>query len=159
MLDIEPQECAPGRPRLTVAAIAERNGRFLLVEEHSAKNGLVLNQPAGHVEHGETLQDAVIRETFEETAWRFKPQTLVGVYLWKHPSGQSSYLRVCFAGTVGAHEPTVPLDEGIVRALWLSREELAVQGDRLRSPMVLKTIDDYLAGESYPLSVLKSLLA
>lgn len=159
MLNFEPKESPVGRPRLTVAAIAERNGRFLVVEEHSAANGLVLNQPAGHVEHGETLQDAVIRETFEETAWRFQPQVLVGVYLWKHPSGQSSFVRVCFAGTVDGHEPAAPLDEGIVRALWLSRDELAAQGQRLRSPMVLRTIDDYLAGETYPLSVLKSLLA
>lgn len=153
------QDLSAGRPRLTVAAIVERDGRFLLVEEQSASGGLVLNQPAGHVEHGETLLEAVIRETFEETGWRFSPEFLVGVYLWKHPGGISSFLRVCFAGAVDGHDPESPLDEGIERALWLSREELMAQQTRWRSPLVIGTIDDYLAGERYPLAVLKSLLA
>ena len=147
------------RPRVTVASVVERDGRFLVVEERSdSGGGLVINQPAGHVEHGETLAEAVARETFEETAWRFSPEFLVGVYVWAHPSGSSSYLRVCFGGSVHGHEPDSPLDAGIERALWLSREELAAQGGRLRSPLVLGVIDDYLAGERYPLSVLKSLL-
>jgi len=155
----QPQSFSGARPRLTVAAIAERDGRFLLVEERSAAGSLVLNQPAGHVEHGETLLEAVIRETFEETGWSFRPEFLVGVYLWKHPSGQNSYLRVSFAGAVEAHDPESALDEGIERALWLSRDELMARRDRLRSPMVIRTIDDYLAGERYPLTVLKSLLS
>jgi 8-oxo-dGTP pyrophosphatase MutT (NUDIX family) len=147
------------RPRLTVAAIVERAGQFLVVEERSAEGGLVLNQPAGHVEHGETLVEAVVRETFEETGWRFSPEFLVGVYLWKHPGGYNSYLRVSFAGSVDDHEPDSPLDEGIERALWLSRDELARRRQSLRSPMVLGNIEDYLAGERYPLAVLKSLLS
>ncbi|MDD5036487.1 MAG: NUDIX hydrolase [Methylococcaceae bacterium] len=144
------------RPRVTVAAIAEREGRFLVVEERVNGGELVINQPAGHVEHGESLLEAVMREALEETAWRFTPQYLIGIYLWAHPSGQSSYLRVCFGGSVDGHEPERALDEGIERALWLSRDELPVE--RLRSPLVLGVIDDYLAGERYPLSVVKSFL-
>ena len=147
------------RPRVTVASVVERDGRFLVVEERPDGGGLVINQPAGHVEHGETLLEAVARETFEETAWRFTPEFLVGVYLWTHPSGKSCYLRACFGGSVGGHEPGRALDEGIERALWLSRDELAAQRGRLRSPLVLGVIDDWLAGERYPLSVLKSFLA
>lgn len=158
MQDIKIPNQVCERPRLTVAAIVEREGRFLLVEEQSA-NGLVLNQPAGHVEPNESLIEAAIRETFEETAWRFVPEFLVGVYLWKNPTGANSYLRVCFAGEVTHHEPDSPLDEGIERAVWLSKQELDGQSSRLRSPLVMQTVDDYLAGERYPLSLLKSLLA
>jgi 8-oxo-dGTP pyrophosphatase MutT (NUDIX family) len=140
--------------------VVERDGRFLVVEERpETGGGLVINQPAGHVEHGETLLEAVARETFEETAWRFTPEFLVGVYLWAHPSGKSSYLRVCFGGSVHGHEPGSPLDAGIERALWLARDELQARSGRLRSPLVLAVVDDYLAGERYPLGVLKSLLA
>lgn len=146
------------RPRVTVASVVERDGRFLVVEERPETGGLVINQPAGHLEHGETLLQAVVRETFEETAWHFTPEHLVGVYLWAHPSGQTSYLRVCFCGSVHGHEPERPLDEGIVRALWLTREELQAQSERLRSPLVLGVVDDYLAGERYPLGLLKSFL-
>lgn len=146
------------RPRVTVASVIERDGRFLVVEERPGRGGLVINQPAGHLEGGETLLEAAARETFEETGWRFTPEFLVGVYLWAHPNGQISYLRVCFGGSVYGHEPDSPLDEGIERAVWLSRDELAAQSGRLRSPLVLGVIDDYLAGERYPLSVLKSFL-
>ena len=149
----------PERPRLTVAAIAEREGRFLLVEERTTTDGLVFNQPAGHVETGETLLEAVVRETLEETAWQFAPEFLVGIYLWQHPTGQSSYLRICFAGQAIAHDPDQPLDQGIERALWLTRDELDTHSSRLRSPLVLRTVDDYLAGERYPLTLLKSLLS
>jgi 8-oxo-dGTP pyrophosphatase MutT (NUDIX family) len=145
------------RPRVTVASVVERDGRFLVVEERPETGaGLVINQPAGHVEHGETLLEAVARETFEETAWRFTPEYLVGVYVWAHPSGNSSYLRVCFGGSISDHEPDSPLDEGIVQAVWLNREELQTRAGQLRSPLVLRVIDDYLAGERYPLSLLKS---
>ncbi len=148
------------RPRVTVASVVERDGRFLVVEERpESGGGLVINQPAGHVEHGETLMEAVMRETFEETAWRFTPEFLVGIYLWAHPSGRVSYLRVCFGGTVDGHQPDSPLDEGIARAVWLTRDELLAQHERLRSPLVLGVIDDYLTGERYPLGVLKSFLA
>ena len=146
------------RPRVTVASVIEQDGRFLVVEERPENGGLVINQPAGHLEGGETLPEAAARETFEETGWRFTPEFLVGVYLWAHPNGQISYLRVCFGGSVHGHEPDSPLDEGIERAVWLSRDELQAQSERLRSPLVLGVIDDYLAGERYPLSLLKSFL-
>jgi ADP-ribose pyrophosphatase YjhB (NUDIX family) len=153
------KQATPPRPRVTVAAVAEREGRFLVVEERSLEGELVINQPAGHLEHGEDLLAAVQREAFEETGWHFQPEHLVGVYLWAHPRGDVSYLRVCFCGQVHSHQPDSPLDEGIERALWLSREELAARSERLRSPLVLGVIDDYLAGERYPLSLLKSFLA
>lgn len=159
MQTLLPSSSTPQRPRLTVAAVVEHDGRFLLVEERVGSGNLVINQPAGHVEHGESLVDAAVREAFEETAWRFTPQALVGVYLWAHPSGLSSYLRVCFCGTVDDHVPGSSLDEGVERAIWLSREELQAEQARLRSPLVLSVVDDYLAGERYPLSLLKTLLA
>ncbi len=146
------------RPRVTVASVIEQDGRFLVVEVHTDGGGLVINQPAGHVEHGETLLEAVSRETFEETAWRFTPEFLIGVYLWEHPSGRSSYLRVCFGGSVYGYQADSPLDEGIEHTLWLTRDELQAQTDRLRSPLVLGVIDDYLTGERYPLDLLKSFL-
>ncbi|MEI7868674.1 MAG: NUDIX hydrolase [Candidatus Methylumidiphilus sp.] len=146
------------RPRVTVASVIERDGRFLVVEELTTTGDVVINQPAGHVEHGETLLEAVVRETFEETAWQFTPEFLIGVYLWAHPSGGNSYLRVCFGGAVGAHQTDSPLDEVILRTHWLNRDELQARNERLRSPLVLGVIDDYLAGERYPLGVLKSFL-
>jgi len=144
-------------PRLTVAAVVEQDGRFLVVEERAQTGELVINQPAGHVEHGESLLEAVIRETYEETAWRFTPEHLIGIYLWRHPAGKVSYLRFCFTGSVSDHVPGSPLDEGIERTLWLSRAELQADQRRLRSPLVLSVIDDYLAGERHPLSLLKTL--
>jgi ADP-ribose pyrophosphatase YjhB (NUDIX family) len=145
------------RPRVTVAAIVERDGRFLFVEERDVRGDLVINQPAGHVEGGETLLDAVVRETFEETGWHIHPEQLVGLYLWSRPDGAASYLRVAISGRAERHEPEAPLDEGILRAVWLSPEELAERKERLRSPMVMRCLEDYLAGERYSLSVLKSL--
>lgn len=147
------------RPRVTVAAIVERDGRFLVVEEQATDGGLVINQPAGHVEGGESVIAAVIRETFEETGWRFRPEALVGIYLWRKPDGNVGFLRIGIAGSVDDHDPDSPLDEGIVQSLWLTREELLSEKIRLRSPLVMKCIDDYLSGERYPLSVLKSLLS
>lgn len=142
------------RPDLTVAAIVERNGEFLLVEERVA-NRMVINQPAGHVERGEQLIDAVIRETLEETAWTFVPHALIGVYLWDQIDRQRSYLRFAFCGEITHHDPHRPLDRGIERTLWLGREQLQARSAQLRSPMVLDCINDYLAGRRYPLEVLK----
>ena len=122
-------------PEVTVAAIVERDGRFLMVEERIGGR-LVLNQPAGHLEDRETLLEAVIRETREETAWRFQPEALVGIYLWRNPDNDRSFLRFAFCGTVDDHQPTQPLDTGIVRALWMSHEQLLAQPARLRSPLV-----------------------
>jgi len=147
------------RPRITVAAVVERDGRFLFVEELDPQNILVINQPAGHVEGGESLPDATVRETFEETGWLIQPEHLVGVYLWSRPDGSASFCRVAIAGRAERHDPCAPLDEGILRPVWLTPEELAQRKDSLRSPMVLRCLEDYLAGERYPLSLLKSMLA
>jgi ADP-ribose pyrophosphatase YjhB (NUDIX family) len=133
-------------PALTVAAVIERGGRFLMVEE-MIRGQCVLNQPAGHVEQGETLPDAVIRETLEETAWQFAPEAVTGIYLWQAAPATRRFLRVVFTGRCGAHDPERALDRGIIRTLWLSREQLLAQPTTaLRSPMVLRSIDDYLAG-------------
>lgn len=133
-------------PEVTVAAIAERDNRFLIVEERITGR-LVLNQPAGHLEDGETLIDAVIRETREETAWRFKPDALVGTYLWRSPVDGRSFLRFAFCGTVDEHHAHQPLDTGIQRTLWLAHEQLLAQSSRLRSPLVLRCLQDYLLGK------------
>ena len=142
---------------VTVAAIIERDNRFLMVEETSA-NRRVINQPAGHLEDGETLVEAVKRETLEETAWVFEPQEIVGIHLWRHPDAADSFLRISFSGHCLHHDPDRTLDTGIVRTLWLSKEQLASEHNRLRSPLVLRCINDYLDGERYPLSLIKSLI-
>ena len=146
------------RPRVTVAAIVHRDERFLLVEEHAVDGGIVFNQPAGHVEAGESILEALTRETFEETGWRIRPESLVGVYLWQHPNQSISYLRIAMSGIPENHDANATLDEGIVQAHWLTRDELARLRPQHRSPLVMRCIEDYLAGERYPLSVLKSLL-
>jgi 8-oxo-dGTP pyrophosphatase MutT (NUDIX family) len=143
-------------PHLTVAALIENDGRFLMVQEYIAGKS-VYNQPAGHLEDNETLTDAVIRETLEETAWHFEPQSLTGIYHWRHPENHETFIRVCFAGKGLFHDPTYKLDSCIERTLWLSAEAVRRQPDKLRSPMVRLSIDDYLAGSAYPLSLLKSL--
>jgi 8-oxo-dGTP pyrophosphatase MutT (NUDIX family) len=132
-------------PDVTVAAVVMRDQRFLVVEERISGR-LVLNQPAGHLEDGETLLDAVIRETREETAWRFEPQALVGTYLWRNPDNGRGFLRFAFCGEVADHRAQQALDRGIVRALWLSRADLLAQPARLRSPLVMRCIDDFLLG-------------
>ncbi len=145
----------PDRPRVTVAAIAERNGRFLFVEERDAHGSLVINQPAGHLEVGESLTEGVVREALEETAWRVEPESLVGVYVWGKADRTVTYLRVAIAVSVIEEFPERPLDEGIERAIWLSREELIERSHQHRSPLVLQCVDDYLQGSRHPLSILK----
>ena len=140
------------KPHATVAAIVEKDGKFLIVEE-SINDEIVYNQPAGHLEANESLIDAVIRETQEETAWTFSPEALVGIYLWPQPNTDRTFLRFAFCGTCNNHQANQKLDDGIVRALWLSKDELK-QSTNLRSPMVIKNIDDYLAGQRYPLDIL-----
>jgi NADH pyrophosphatase NudC (nudix superfamily) len=140
----------PPPPDVTVAALAERQGRFLLVEERIARR-VVFNQPAGHVERGETLLQAVARETREETAWRFTGEAFLGAYLWKHPGTGRSSLRFTFIGSVSDHDALQPLDHGILRTHWLTRAQVLEQVARLRSPLVLRCIDDYLAGQRHPL--------
>ncbi len=144
-------------PHVTVAAVIEQNGKFLMVEETS-NSQLVFNQPAGHLDEGETLLEAVSRETLEETAWHFTADYLVGVYLWTGEHNGVTYIRFCYAGQVGAHEPDRVLDDGIHAAHWLSRDELSAKADQLRSPMVLLCIDDYLSGKRLPLDCVTHLL-
>jgi 8-oxo-dGTP pyrophosphatase MutT (NUDIX family) len=146
----------PLRPDVTVAAVTEEDGRFLVVEER-IKQRLVFNQPAGHVENGETLLQAVIREVREETAWGFEPHALLGAYLWRNPSTGRSTLRFAFSGAVADHDAAQPLDRGIVTTHWLSRVELLERGPRLRSPLVLRCIDDYLVGKRLPLDAVACL--
>ena len=141
------------KPNTTVAAIIEDDGRFLLVEEE-ADGDVLFNQPAGHLEYGETLLDAARREVLEETGHVFEPQSLVGVYLYPNPRVDIVYLRFCFAGTAQAPRETPTLDDGIIRTLWLNRDEIGELGGRLRSDMVPRCIDDYLASNRYPLDML-----
>jgi 8-oxo-dGTP pyrophosphatase MutT (NUDIX family) len=143
-------------PDITVAAVTETDGRFLVVEERINRR-LVFNQPAGHVERGETLLAAVVREVREETAWGFNPQALVGVYLWRNPSSGRSTMRFAFTGTVADHDAQQPLDRGIVGTHWLSRQDLVEREQRLRSPLVLKCIEDYLGGTRRPLETVGDL--
>ncbi len=145
------------KPDVTVAAIAERDGRFLFVEER-ASGRVVLNQPAGHLEDGETFLDAVVRETLEETAWSFRPQAIVGVYVWRPLHLGRTFLRVAFCGDLESHDPARNLDRGILRTRWLGRDQLLAPGARLRSPLVLQCVDDYLAGTRHPLSLISHLI-
>jgi 8-oxo-dGTP pyrophosphatase MutT (NUDIX family) len=135
---------------VTVAAVVEREERFLMVEEH-ARGARVFNQPAGHLEPGESLVDAAVRETREETGFRFEPRYVLGIYLWRSEAADTSFLRVTFIGSGEAPAGPVQLDEGIVAVHWLSRNQLLSRSEQLRSPMVLQCIDDYRAGIRYPL--------
>lgn len=140
-------------PHVTVAAIVEDHGRFLLVEEQ-ADGERVFNQPAGHWERGESLLEAVIRETREETAHTFVPEALLGIYRWHHPGRDITFLRIAFIGSVSDHDPAQALDHGILQTHWMARADLVTCADRLRSPQVLRCVDDYLAGKRYDLGIL-----
>jgi len=141
------------KPNVTVAAVIQRDGKFLLVEEET-ENGLAFNQPAGHLECGESLVDAAVRETLEETAYHFVPTHLVGIYNWRHPTKDVTYLRFAFGGEVRGFEAERSLDEGIVAARWLALEEVKATAARHRSPLILRCIEDSLAGRRYPLELL-----
>jgi 8-oxo-dGTP pyrophosphatase MutT (NUDIX family) len=144
------------KPSVTVAAIVERSGRFLLVEEQT-REGLRLNNPAGHLDPEESLLQAVEREVLEETACRFTPEALIGVYLsrFRRADGEDvTYLRFSFSGSVSEPDPALALDAGIVRTLWLTSDELRACRERHRSPLVLQSIEDHLAGRRFPLEVL-----
>jgi 8-oxo-dGTP pyrophosphatase MutT (NUDIX family) len=142
------------KPSATVAAVIERNGRFLLVEEPVAGR-LVLNQPAGHLDPGESLVAACRREVLEETAHRFEPTALVGIYRWHYAPADVTFLRFCFRGRIEGLERR-PLDPQITALHWLSREELAARRADHRSPLVQRCVDDYLAGRQFSLEVLSS---
>lgn len=147
------------KPHVTVAAIIERDGRFLIVEEEISEdmNGAVIryNQPAGHLDENESLVHACSRETLEETAWHFTPQHLVGVYQWRVPARDLTYLRFAYCGQLGAHEAGRALDDGIQRALWLTPAELEALREQHRSPLVMQCVRDYLAGQRFPLELVK----
>lgn len=141
------------KPNVTVAAVVERDGRFLLVEEQT-EDGIRLNQPAGHLDEGESLLAAVVREAFEESAYTIEPSHLIGVYRWREPKQGRTYLRFAFAAQVVTHVPAQALDTGIIRALWLDHAGVTAAAAQHRSPLVLRCIDDYRAGIRYPLDLL-----
>ena len=144
------------KPHATVAAVIERDGLFLMVKEES-DGEIVYNQPAGHLDPHESLIEAAVRETREETAWRFHPEALVGIYRWVQTAKDRTYIRAAFCGNCDDHDPAQTLDEGILDAVWLSRDDLLAMENQLRSPLVLRCIDDYLAGHRYPLQLLSDL--
>ncbi|MFV1982763.1 MAG: NUDIX hydrolase [Thiohalomonadales bacterium] len=140
-------------PHVTVAAIIEKNNKFLFVEENT-RNGIKLNQPAGHLEPNETIINAVIRETREETAHTIEPQHIVGIYRWFSKDRDCTYLRFCFYAKVVSFDEKQSLDTGIIKTLWKTENELKKEQQKCRSPLVLQCISDYLAGQSYPMSIL-----
>ena len=141
-------------PHVTVATIVEDNGRFLMVEEF-AEGRAVFNQPAGHLEADESLMQAALRETLEETGWDVELTAVTGIYLYTAPSNGITYQRICFAAKPVRHHPDLALDHGIIGPQWLTRDELIAQSKRLRSELVMQCIDDYLAGERFALSLLR----
>ncbi len=146
------------KPSVTVAAVIEQDGRFLLVEEETPE-GVRLNQPAGHLDPGESLQEAVVREVLEETACVFTPTALLGVYMSRfvrsaRPGREAedvTYLRFTYAGTVGSRDPSLRLDDGILRTVWMTSDEIRAAADRHRSPALQRNVDDFLAGVRHPL--------
>ena len=144
------------QPDVTVATIVVNDGRLLMVEER-AGGRLVLNQPAGHLEPDESLVEAALRETLEETGWDVRLTAFVGAYQWKAPETGRHYLRFAFAAEPVLHHPERKLDEGITRALWLTPGELQSEAGRHRSPLVWRTASDFLAGRRQPLELLQHL--
>ena len=141
------------KPNVTVAAVVERDGAFLLVEEQT-DDGIRYNQPAGHLEAGESLIDAVVRETLEESACDFTAKALLGIYQYRHSGSGVTYLRFAFTGTLSAPHPGRALDTGILRALWMPVSEIRACADRHRSPLLMQCVDDYLRGQRHPLQIL-----
>ena len=144
------------KPNTTVAAVIEQHGKFLLVEEETA-DGIRLNQPAGHLEDGESLLEAVAREALEETTYHFQPQHLLGIYQWRRPDKEVTYLRFAFTGLATGPDKNRALDDGIIRAVWMSADEIRSCRTMHRSPQVLTCIEHYLAGQRFPLSAITHL--
>lgn len=142
------------KPNVTVAALIERAGQFLMVEEETA-DGLRFNQPAGHLDEGESLVAACAREALEETAWDFTPTALIGIYQWPRPQRDITYLRFAFAGVLGAHDAHRTLDTGIVRAVWMTPEEIQATQARHRSPLIWQCVSDYLRGQRFSLEIIR----
>lgn len=141
------------QPHVTVAVIVEQDGRFLVVEEKAEQDRIVYNQPAGHVDQGETLEQAAVREALEETGWDVELTALLGFYVYHPPHLPNlTYYRACYLAKGICHHPERPLDTGILRAVWLTRDELAAS-TQLRSPLVLKCVEDAIAGQRFPLSL------
>lgn len=140
-------------PHVTVATIVERDGRFLLVYEE-ADGKKVYNQPAGHLDPNESLLEAAVRETLEETGWTVKLTALLGISLYEAPSNGITYLRTSFIAEVVSFDSSYELDTGIIEAVWLSYEEIVARREQLRSPMTLQVIDEYRTGKRFPLTVL-----
>lgn len=146
------------KPSVTVAAVVERHGRFLLVEEETS-DGIRINQPAGHLDPGESIVAGCARETLEETAHPFVPQALLGVYMFRRARNGDArddvtYVRFAFVGELGERLSGRPLDHGILRVLWLTPQELRARSNEHRSPLVMKCVEDYLRGQRYPLELL-----
>lgn len=151
-----PYDCKKWVPHITVATIVEQDGQFLCVEEHSKSNqSIVINQPAGHVERGESIIAAAVRETLEETGYLVEPEHFIALQRWHKPHTDDTYFRIVISAKVVSHDAARELDAGIVQALWLSRDELTRRTIQLRSPLVSETIDDYLNGARHCLSILK----
>lgn len=144
----------PVRPRITVAAVLERDGRFLLVKEQDECGAVVYNQPAGHLELGESLPAAVTREVLEETGWHFAPEYLVGVYQWRKPGTDIAYLRFCFGGRLLEQAHTTPPEPGIIAAEWHGPDAITGGALPLRSPLVARCVRDWQAGARHPLALL-----
>ncbi len=143
------------KPNVTVAAVVEQNGKYLLVEEEPEPGlGLFLNQPAGHLDPGESIVQGAIRETLEETAYTFVPEYLLGIYQWHSQQADTTYLRFAFVGKITRHDPRRKLDTGILRADWFGIGEITRQAERHRSPLVMQCIRDHQAGKRYPLELL-----
>jgi 8-oxo-dGTP pyrophosphatase MutT (NUDIX family) len=141
------------KPHVVVAAIVEQDGRFLMVEEET-EDGIRFNQPAGHLEANESLIDAVVREALEETAHHFVPEALIGIYRWRVPHRDRVYLRFAFTGRITAFDPSRALDDGILRATWMTPEEIEAIKTQHRSPLISRCIADYRSGRRYSLDLL-----
>lgn len=140
-------------PHITVAAIVEKDGKFLMVEEIS-HGRVVYNQPAGHLDPDESLQQAAVREAYEETGWHIEPTAVLGVAKYYAPENDTIYYRTSFIANAVSFDENAILDDGIQQAVWLSYEELKAAKDKLRSPLVLKNVEQYLAGHQYPLDMI-----